>query len=310
MQQDPEESGTLLCRIYQIEENGYYYRRKKKYFMEKKRLRRTAYFSWVWLVILACALVTATYAWFTFNPATNVTPMGSTISEGDTYLLIANRPEGEFAESCELILDSPVDVMRPLSTADLSSFYTSVAQNRNGISILFEDVTDQADSSAMHGKVYLKCEGGDCRVYFFRPGLALGGDLQTLAALRLGMKITTLEGSHTYMFRLDALGDTGSAAGKRTVPTGETVVSSVGGSGSASFVPDPAVSISEYMAVDSGADDREPREGNAPLCTLQKEEIATVEYWLYLEGCDDNCIGEVQSRDMDLQLAFAGVGIQ
>ena len=50
-----------------------------------------------------------------------------------------------------------------------------------------------------------------------------------------------------------------------------------------------------------------PDKGEQALCTLAFKEIAKVEYWLYLEGCDENCVNEVQNRDVMLQLAFAGV---
>lgn len=34
---------------------------------------------------------------------------------------------------------------------------------------------------------------------------------------------------------------------------------------------------------------------------------AAVEYWLYLEGCDEQCINAVQSRSSEIQFAFVGV---
>lgn len=275
--------------------------------MEKKKLYKTAYMAVIWLVILLVILAGATYAWFTFNPATNVTPISSTISNGDTQLLISNNPNGGFAEECTLVLDGTVNSLAPLSTADLSGFYRAKAQNRDGISILFAEANEQVNSSVMHGKVYLKCENDGCDVYFYRSGLELGGDAQTLAALRLGMKISTISGKHTYIFRLDSLGNTAAAAAKQTIAEAGKVVSSVDGSGAASFVADPSENIGSYMAVEQGANDRKPGKGEKALCTLQTDEVASVEYWLYLEGCDDNCIGEVQSKDVGLQLAFAGV---
>lgn len=275
--------------------------------MERKKLHRTAYMAVMWLVILAVLLVTATYAWFTFNPATNVTPISSTISNGDAQLLISNNSNGTFAEKCTLVLDGTVDSLIPLSTADLSVFYRAKAQNRDGISILFAEVKDQINSSAMHGKVYLKCENEDCDVYFYRSGLELSGDAQTLAALRLGMKISTVSGNHTYIFSLDSMGNTAAAAGRQTIAESGKVVSSVDSSGAASFVTDPAESIGSYMASEQGENDQKPEKGERPLCTLKVDEVASVEYWLYLEGCDNNCIGEVQSKDVGLQLAFAGV---
>lgn len=275
--------------------------------MEKKKLYKTAYMAVIWMVILLVILVGATYAWFTFNPATNVTPISSTISNGDTQLLISNNPNGGFAEKCTLVLDGTVESLIPLSTADLSGFYRAKAQNRDGISILFAEANEQINSSTMHGKVYLKCENDDCDVYFYRSGLELGGDAQTLAALRLGMKISTINGNHTYIFSLDSLGNTAAAAGRQTMAESGKVVSSVDRNGTASFVTDPAESIGSYMAVEQGVNDRKPGKGEKALCTLKTDEVASVEYWLYLEGCDNNCIGEVQSKNVGLQLAFAGV---
>ena len=278
--------------------------------MERKKLLRTAYTAVVWLAILAAVLVTATYAWFTFDPSTNVTPMSSTVSKGDVSLLIANSANGEFGSECALILEGQADDLSPVSTADLSGFYISKAQNRKGISILFADASDQVDQNTMHGKVYLKCENGDCDVYFYRSRMKLGGDSQTLAALRLGIKLTTRSGSQTYIFRLDDMGDTSSAKAVVTIPQAGSVIAAAGSNGEASFVKDPSEGIGNYMAREKSTDDPEPDAGNAVLCRLQADEIATVEYWLYLEGCDENCIGEVQRKEIDLQLAFAGVAIE
>ena len=46
--------------------------------------------------------------------------------------------------------------------------------------------------------------------------------------------------------------------------------------------------------------------GSSPLCYLRTNEIAAVDYWLYLEGCDEHCFNVVQNADVALQLAFAG----
>ena len=43
---------------------------------------------------------------------------------------------------------------------------------------------------------------------------------------------------------------------------------------------------------------------------MNADEIATVEYWLYLEGCDDQCSNPVQNRNTEIKLAFAGVDVQ
>lgn len=273
-------------------------------------LRRTIYLAVFWIIVLAVTLITATYAWFTFSPDTNVTPMSSTVSEGAGDLLIANRENGTFDRECALILDSTSGILDPLSTVDLNRFYTATAQDRNGISILFADASDRVNTSTMHGKIYLKSENTDCDVYLRRSGLSLGGDAQTLAALRLGLRITTAGGVHTYIMKLDGMGDTSAAAARRTIAVAGAVVGAVDAQGNADLQRDPSVDISDFFAREQGANDTNPEAGNVALCRLQAEEVATVEYWLYLEGCDDHCIGEVQKKDIGLQLSFAGVTVE
>lgn len=48
------------------------------------------------------------------------------------------------------------------------------------------------------------------------------------------------------------------------------------------------------------------RLGQQPLFTLGANEVASVRYFVYMEGCDANCITEAQSKNFTLQFAFAG----
>jgi hypothetical protein len=274
--------------------------------MQKKKMRRTQLLALLWALIALAAVTAATYAWFTFNPYTNVEPMSSTVSQGAASLLISNSRSGEFDRTCSLILQSNPSELSPLSTADLEKFYAATAQNESGISILYQDVTEQLGTYAIHGTVYLKSVNGGCDVYLNRSGMDFGADAQALAALRLGLKFTTQGGTSTYIFKLDDMGSTGSASAARTVPTSGTVVSAVSGSGTPTYVQDPSAALSGYFA-QGGSDDTQPTAGENYLATLQTDEIASAEYWLYLEGCDDNCINAVQNKNFALQLSFAGV---
>lgn len=261
----------------------------------------------LWVLLAAVVLVAATFAWFSFNTATNVEPMSSTISEGDVSLLISNSRNGDFDKTCKLTPENNPDVLSPVSTGNLKQFFTATAQSPKGISILYKDVTSSVGENAIHGTVYLKSTRGSCDVYLYKSGLNFGTDSQALAALRLGLKITTTSGEKSYIFRLDDMGSTVSARSTRTVPQADTVVASVSAKGSPSYEKDPSASISEYAAKENGSEDEKPEAGEKLLTTLSADEIASVEYWLYLEGCDDNCINEVQNKNLSLQLGFAGV---
>lgn len=269
---------------------------------------RTAIAGLLFLVIVATG---TTYAWFTLSgrASTYVTPMGGTISEGTTSLLISRSASGPFDKNCELVYAGNIDALKPLSTADLNHFYKVTAQNKDGIAVLYRNADENVDEQAVHGTVYLQCLNAPCDVYFNRDQLKLGTNAQALAAMRFGMKITAREGTKTYIFKLDELGATGSAQSTRTVPTASTVVSSVNGSGQAEYINDPSVGLSDYMA-NAGNGDNDFRAGASRLVRLEKDEVATVEYWIYLEGCDEQCINAVQGIGSDIQLAFAGVSVE
>lgn len=268
----------------------------------KKQLKLTIF----WIVFLIIVAVGTTYAWFTVTgmPSTNVTPMAGTVSKGDTNLLISNSSGGPFDKTCELVLSGNPGSLYPLSTADLTRFYRSTAQNNDGIAVLYASADNRVDQDALHGRVYLQCQNASCDVYFNRDELNLGSDAQALAAMRLGMRITSSSGTQTFIFRLDDMGATGSAQSARTIASAGSVVASVAGSGEPVYTSDPSQGIGGYMAQTNG---NGYNPGSQKLMTLQAEEVATVEYWLYLEGCDDQCFNPVQNRVSQLRLAFAGV---
>ena len=272
-------------------------------------LKKRFFMGIFWFLLLLVIAVGSTYAWFSLSgrASTNITPMAGTVSNGDASLLISVNQSGPFDKTCDLVLDGSPDNLKPLSTIDLEKFYKATAQNQDGIAVLYTDATDKVNEDALHGTVYLKCENASCNVYFNKEELSLGSDGQALAAMRLGMKITSSSGVKTWIFSLDEMGSTGGAQSKRTVSQGGTVVSSVSSSGQATLSGDPSVGIGSYMARSAGDSFSD---GTSSLVTLKADEVATVEYWLYLEGCDDECFNPVQNRSSDFKLAFAGVDVK
>lgn len=275
---------------------------------EVKTLKKSFVMAILSLLLLLVIATGATYAWFTFTgiTSTNVTPMGGTVGSGDTVLLIANAEGGPFDKTCQLKLTADPDALRPVSTADLEHFYRVTAQNKEGIAMLYESADRQVSESVLYGTVYLQCKNAPCDVYFNKKELKLGSDPQALAAMRLGLVITSKSGKETFIFKLDDLGSTGSATSVKTVPRSLAVVSSISGGGTANYVDDPAKELGGYMAV-AGEHENEYNPGASKLVSLEADEVATVSYYLYLEGCDEQCSNAVQNKSSEIQLAFAGV---
>lgn len=88
--------------------------------MEKKGLKASFVLSIVCLLVAIIALSAVTYAWFTFDPYTNVTPMEGKISGGSANLLISNNPTSGFGKSCKLSPEHMASELYPISTENLT----------------------------------------------------------------------------------------------------------------------------------------------------------------------------------------------
>ena len=253
----------------------------------------------LWMLLLVVALGAVTLAWFSSSRYTNVTPVAHTVSDSGAELLIGPTESGPFDTSCEL---ANVDkALYPISTADLSTFWRSSFQNANGITTDYADCTANVGDFALSGSFYLKGSATPLAVYLYQGQMSVASDPQLLAALRVGFVIHTSSGAQTRIFACDDLGSTSGAAARRTTAEDGVVVA---GSGSWSYAPDPALSIGGYT-MDGEGNTPTPRSGAQAVCTLAAEEVARVDYFVYMEGCDENCIDEAQSRDLSLAFAFA-----
>ena len=248
-----------------------------------KNLKKSFHLSVLWILLLLVVFTGSTYAWFTLSglSSTNVTPMAGTIGTGDTVLLISNSSNGPFDKSCELVLDGNPTSLKPISTANLQNFYKGTTQTKEGITVLYASADSEVNQYAIHGTVYLQCQNAACDVYFEPQNL---------------------------IFKRDALGSTGSAQSRTTISRSSAVVSSATSAGEPTYVDDPSLNISDYMA-QAGTNENEYNAGSQSLLTLEKDEVASVEYWLYLEGCDEQCYDPVQNKSSEIQLAFAGVDV-
>ena len=267
--------------------------------METPRLRHAQLMTALLLLLLCVSLTAATYAWFTFDPYTNVTPMEGRIASGDTNLLISESENGPFDRQCTLNPTHLAPALYPVSTQTLDAFYAAIRQNREGIITHYTNVTDTPGERLIHGTVYLRCVGKPCDVFFDETTLNFGTEPQVLAAGRLGLKITGADGNaKVFLFKLDDMGNVAGTDSQVTVSADTAVVvGSIDTAGEPSYEEDPALSIGTYLHGTANAD---------ALLTMQTDETASLEYWLYLEGCDPECVNAVQSKDMILQLGFAG----
>ena len=267
----------------------------KTIFRDRRRLVATA----AWMLVLAVALTAATLAWFSSSRETNVTPVAHTVSESGYDLQISSSANGPWDTTATLATADKT--LYPISTADLTQWWRGTFQNAAGITTDYKNVTSQLDDYALTGTVYLKGSSAALNVYLYPGQMSIATDPQLLAALRFGIIVQTSAGTATHIFTCDDLGSTAGAASQRTTAQDGVAVA---GSSSWNYTADPAQAINAY-AMDGNGDTPAARAGAQPICTLAADEVETVRYFIYMEGCDANCITQAQARDLTLQLAFA-----
>lgn len=252
-----------------------------------------------WMLVLVAALSAATYAWFSNSRYTNVTPVAHTVSDEGSDLQIGLSANGPWDTTATLAAADKT--LYPISTADLSRFWRGTFQNAAGVTTDYADCTAQLDDYALSGALYLKGSDSALNVYLYQGQMSVTSDPQLLAALRLGLVITTQSGTQTHIFTCDDLGNTAGATSRRTTAQDGVVVAA--GASGWTYTADPARSIAPTAWTAPAT--RPRRAGATPICTLAANEVASVRYVVYMEGCDANCIDEAQARDVVLQLAFA-----
>ena len=180
-----------------------------------------------WILVLVAALSAATYAWFSNSRYTNVTPVAHTVSDESSDLQIGLSANGPWDTTAALAAADKT--LYPISTSDLSRFWRGTFQRR-GHHDRLRDCTAQLDGYALSGALYLK--GGDSAlsVYLYPGQMSVTSDPQLLAALRLGLVITTQSGTQTHIFTCDDLGSTAGATSRRTTAQ-DGVVVAAGASG-------------------------------------------------------------------------------
>ena len=277
-----------------------------------KRLGRSLIFCTIGCVLTLTALVGATFAWFSFTPTTNITPMHGSVSTGGVSLLIANTRDGNFAEKCDLILDDRLENLRPVTTGNLRNFYTTYYQRVVGSPSKYTDISESVYSNIIHGSIYMTSVDDACDVYFHPTMCSMVSDNQLLSALRLGFLIRNQEGESVKIFRLDEFltGDVKLEA-IQTTPENNTVVNSIDSDKNPSFITDTATLLEPFKARSNGGNNGDKyAAGENKLFSVLEDEIVELEFFVYLEGCDENCTNIVQDKELEMQLFFVGIPVK
>lgn len=268
------------------------------------------------ILLMMLVLVVGTYAWFTLTHVTTTNTVTTKTGQDDINLYISTTGGDDFKKSHQVDLPKIAEnkVLMPESTVDLKTFICSPSSPTTAVSNFAEDTNE---TYYYRTTVYIKAESTQSRPdstldLYLDQGwysdnstnivTAVDGT-EILNAARVGMSFD--DASPVIMY----ISDDHKQGGQKTttiidgkvVPYGNVLTKQ---GGKIVAVPDPAVKA-DVFKLDTTVD--VPTIPDKAIFSMQFNKIYKLNIYFYLEGCDEDCSEDIQTQEIDLQLAFYGV---
>lgn len=279
------------------------------------------WFMGVTTVFALMALTAATFAWFSSNRAVSTSTATARTGEETLELQISASGGNAFrpveTAAIQQVNRTDTGFLMPVSTSDLTNFVYSTHTDSKDMANVFAPVDKDTEEYYYHGRVYLKAvgtgwpKGTKIDLYLDQSDGFLSTNTKgaMLNAARLGLVFDQNRASGVIL-RLGESDKTKKQTQKKqvynTVLNGRTlgadeVLDSSGRQLRA--VKDPSHEVTEYEAVFTDTAIRLPQKA---LFTMELNKVCQVDIYVYLEGCDPDCSGDISFDASELQLGFYG----
>lgn len=307
--------------------------------MQERSLTKTFILTLVSIAVVLFLLGTATFAWFTSNRKVGTGTASARVGEADVKLLLGSSesdlkdsgevnisPVNELAQNLESGADSARLI--PVSTSDLENWVYcpgTTSDNEQGIAVkasTFKSVENE--QYYYHGELYMRAEAtqpdedSKMKIYF-DAGEDAGGKLGKeedggtnegfIKAGRLGLVFSDQDDQEQKIFLFEDSSENIENANINTY-VGDSqigdnqVLDSSGGADSVTAVDDPAVLFMDYSLVRDSDDTQIPEK---PITVIDVNRTYKVDVYCYLEGCDKDCVDDIQLSEAQIHLAFYGI---
>lgn len=282
----------------------------------RKRLKGRLTTGTVALLIALLAVVSATYAWYVYNTSRHTTKVRMAAGAG-VNLQISNSYSGTYGSAA--VLDSFSGRLNPVSTNRISGGFQKVLGFTNGTenqSNLVASLFGKGDYSDYYKtSLFLRTNGNSTDIYISDIGFEDSDEKNPISsAIRAGF-VVHREGRNQpsqgeYIFAIsdkkNPQADYNTAKGKEgdvldcTKTDGTTVT----------FTPYTA---DAYCIYDKNTGEVTLKKNSLKLCTVSGQdksvgEPVQIDIYIWLEGCDEDCTGNLSSQTLkNLSVSFAGV---
>lgn len=282
----------------------------------RKKLKGRLTTGTVALLIALLAVISATYAWYVYNTSRHTTKVRMAAGAG-VNLQISNSYSGTYGSAA--VLDSFSGRLNPVSTNRISGGFQKVLGFTNGTenqSNLVASLFGKGDYSDYYKtSLFLRTNGNSTDIYIADIGFEDSDEKNPISsAIRAGFVVhrtgrdQPAQGEYIFAIsnKKNPEADYNTARGKEgdvldcTKTDGTTVT----------FTP---YTSDAYCVYDKNTGEVALKENSLKLCTVsgQNESVGEpvqIDVYIWLEGCDEDCTGNLSSQTLkNLSVSFAGV---
>ena len=290
--------------------------KNKSEISSKKNLKNRLTTGTVALLIALLAVVSATYAWYVYNTGRHTTKVRMAAGAG-VNLQISNSYSGTYGSAA--VLDSFTGRLNPVSTNRISGGFQKVIGFTNGtenqsnlVASLFGrgDYTDYYKTS-----LFLRTNGNPTDIYIADIGFEDSDSKNPISsAIRAGFVVHRIGRSQPadaeYIF---AISDKKNPKAEYNTAKGKEgdVLDCTKTDGTT--VPFTPYTSDAYCNYNKNTGEVVLKNGSLKLCTISGNsgsagEPVQIDLYIWLEGCDEDCTGNLSSQTLkNLSVSFAGV---
>ena len=268
------------------------------------------------LLIALIAVVSATYAWYIYNTSRHTTKVRMAAGAG-VNLQISNSYSGTYGSAA--VLDSFSGRLNPVSTNQISGGFQKVLGFTNGTenqSNLVASLFGKGDYSDYYNtSLFLKTNGDTTDIYIADIGFEDSDSKNPISsAIRVGFVVHKVgkkqpsQGEYIFVIsdKKNPQAEYNTAKGKEgdvldcTKTDGTTVT----------FTP---YTSDAYCSYNQNTGEVTLRKNSLKLCSISGNDGAAgepvqIDLYIWLEGCDEDCTGNLGSQTLkNLSVSFAGV---
>ena len=268
------------------------------------------------LLIALLAVVSATYAWYVYNTGRHTTKVRMAAGAG-VNLQISNSYSGTYGSAA--VLDSFSGSLNPVSTNRISGGFQKVLGFTNGtenqsnlVASLFGrgDYTDYYKTS-----LFLRTNGNPTDIYIADIGFEDSDPKNPISsAIRAGFVVHKTGRSQPaegeYIFAISNKKNPHASYNTAKGKEGDVLDCTKTDGSTVPFTPYTSAAYCNY---DQNTGEVKLKNGSLKLCTISGNDGAAgepvqIDLYIWLEGCDEDCTGNLGSQTLkNLSVSFAGV---